>query len=132
MPVDFSGTWKLEKDENLDEFLKAMGVGMIKRTAAAKMSPTLEITQNGDDFQVIMKTPLRNQEVKFKVGEEFTAQDPLQGKEMKMLATWEGDKQIIKNVTDPDGVVVTRELEDGKLVQMQSKGGVTCKRIFKK
>lgn len=133
MAVDFSGTWKLEKNENFEEFLKALGVGILKRTAALKTSPSIEITQKGDDFVVIMKTAIRNQEVKFKMGEEFKATDPLAGKEMTMKATWEGSKQVIKNVTDPDGIMVTRELlEDGKMVQTQTKGTVSCKRFFTK
>ena len=131
--VDFSGKWKLEKNENFDEFLKALNVGMIMRTAASKQTPVLDITQNGDDFIVITKSAVRTQEVKFKMGEKFTTKDPMEGKEVNMMAVWEGNKQVITNVDDPEnGIKMTRELEGDKLVMTQSKGGVTCRRIFAK
>lgn len=41
----FVGNYKLTKSENFDEFLKEMGVGMIKRKLANSTSPELEITQ---------------------------------------------------------------------------------------
>lgn len=129
--VNFGGKWKLEKNENFDEFLKAMNVGMLMRAAASKGSPVLEITQDGDKFTIITKGA-RTNEVTFKMGEQFTTKDPLEGKDVTMMPAWEGDKQVITNVNDSNGVKITRELEGGKLVQTQTKGSVTCKRIFAK
>lgn len=128
--VDFGGKWKLEKNENFDEFLKAINIGMLMRTAASKSSPTLEITQNGDDFIVVTKSAVRTNEIKFKMGEKFTTKDPMEGKDVTMLPTWEGNKQVLTNVNNPDGVKVVRELEGDKLVMTQSKGDVSCRRIF--
>ncbi len=131
--ADFNGKWKLEKnDENFDNFLKKVGVNMIMRTAASKATPVLEITQNGDEFTVITKSAIRTQESKFKMGEEFTAKDPMVGKEVKMMASWDGGKQVIKPADDPDGITITREIEGDKLIMTQTKGDVATRRTFGK
>ena len=128
--VDYSGKWKLESKENMEEFLKAMDVGAVMRTAALKASPTLDITQNVDEFTIVTKTAMKTTEVKFKIGEKFVFKSPMFGKDVNMLTTWEGNKQVAVNVDNPDGVKITRELQGGKLVIKQTKGDVTATRIF--
>ena len=130
--VDFSGKWKLEKKENMEAFLHAMNIAEPKRTTAAlNTDSTLEITQNGDEFTSVYKTDTVTQELKFKMGEKFLQKIPMQeGAEIYMIATWEGNKQVLTNVDNPDDVKITRELQGDKLVITQTKGDVTARRIF--
>ena len=130
--VDFSGKWKLEKKENMEAFMDAMNIAEPKRTTAAlNTDSTLEITQNGDEFTSVYKTDTFTQELKFKMGEKFLQKLPMQeGLEVYMIANWEGNKQVLTNVDNPDDVKITRELQGDKLVITQTKGGVTARRIF--
>lgn len=131
MAVDFNGTWKHEKNENFEDFLKAMGVGLLPRSMAMKQSPTMTITQNGDDFTIVTKGA-RTVEIKFKVGVEYKENSALEGKEYRMVANWDGNKLVTKNLDKPDGAITIREIEGGKFVQTQKKGDITCRRIFNK
>lgn len=128
---DLAGVWKHEKNENFDEFLQAMKVGMIPRKMASKQSPTITITQSGDDFTIVTKGA-RTVEIKFKVGGTYKENSPLEGKDFTMQANWDGKKLVTKNLDKPDGAITMREVEGGKLIVTQKCGDVTCRRIFGK
>lgn len=127
---DLAGVWKHEKNENFDEFLQAMKVGMIPRKMASKQSPTVTITQSGDDFTIVTKGA-RTVEIKFKVGEEYKENSPLEGKDFRMVASWDGKKLVTKNLDKPDGAITIREVEGGKLIITQKIKDVTSRRFFK-
>lgn len=130
--VDFTGKWKHSKDEGFDDLLKALGVGMIKRKAITSMSPQQDITQNGDEFVVTNKS-LKTETIKFTIGVEFKITNPLSGKDEMMKAEWDGSKIQVKNITNPDGVQVTRELVDERHMTItQRKGDIKAVRHFKK
>ena len=126
--VDFSGKWKLEKKENVEAFLDAINVSEPERTAALKANPTLEITQNGNEFSSVYKTDTFTHELKFKIGEKFLHTGPM--REVNMVATWEGNKQVLTNVDNPNDLKITRELQGDKLVITKTKGDVSTRRIF--
>jgi len=133
-PIDLTGTWKLVKNENLDEFLKAMNLNFAVRKMAAAATPVLEITQEGDVFKVITKG-VKTHEANFTVGQEFQDKNPLNEKQMSTyMPAWEGDKLRIDNKSNPEAIDVIRELVDGQLVQTQTIGtgdkAVVSKRIF--
>jgi hypothetical protein len=84
----FTGTYKVSKRDNFDEFLQELGrscylrlesfqahpstgIGMIKRKLAQSMSPERYIIKDGDEWQVQEKSGLKNREWRFKMGEEF-------------------------------------------------------------
>ena len=45
----FLGTWKFEKCENFEEYLKALGISAPLRKLALLTSPTLTIRQSGGE-----------------------------------------------------------------------------------
>ena len=49
---------------------------------------------------------------------------------MIMIATWEGNKQMITNVDNPNDIRMTRELQGDTLVITQTNGDVTARRIL--
>lgn len=129
--VDFNGTWKHEKNEKFEDFLKEMKIGMLPRSMAMKQSPTIVIVQNGDEFTITTKGA-RTSEIKFTVGKEYKEKSAMEGKEYTMKAEWDGSKLVTKNLDKPDGAITIRELEGGKFVMSQKKGEVGCRRIFGK
>ena len=129
--VDFSGKKKFEKGENIQALFDTMNVPGPMRTAILKASPIMEITQNEDEFSNVSKSNSHTFELKFKTGEKFLYKNPLlEGREMNMIATWEGNKQVLTNVDNPDDLKITRELQGDKLVMTQTKGDVSARRIY--
>ncbi|XP_038059734.1 fatty acid-binding protein, brain-like [Patiria miniata] len=135
-PIDLDGIWKNVKNENLDNFLKALNLNFAVRKMAATQSPVLEISQKGDVFKIITKG-LKTFETNFTVGQEYTDRNPLNDKEPSTyLPMWDGDKLRTENKSHPDAIHFVRELIDGQMVQTQTVGtgdkAVVCKRIFAK
>ncbi|KAJ1635221.1 hypothetical protein T492DRAFT_836254 [Pavlovales sp. CCMP2436] len=59
---DFGGTWALESSNGLDNFLKTMGVGPLKRKLADGFRPTQEWSRGaGGSWQLAMLTPTGEQ-----------------------------------------------------------------------
>ena len=64
------------------------------RTAMLKAIPIMESLRMGTSFRLSAKVF----ELEFKIGERFLYRNPLLvGREMNMIATWEGNKQVIIN-----------------------------------
>ena len=126
--MSFAGSYKLAKTENFDEFLKELGVGMIKRKLAGSTTPELEVTQDGDSWTVKTKTAIKNSEIKFKLGEEFdeVRQDDAK---VKSTITQEGNtwKQVQKGDKD---VVITREFTADGVNTVATVNGVSSTRFY--
>ncbi|XP_003723457.1 cellular retinoic acid-binding protein 1 [Strongylocentrotus purpuratus] len=133
MVLDLSGKWRSEKVENMDEFLKAAGVGLVIRKLMWMFTPEIEITQDGEDYVITTKMPMITDRVEFKIGKEFTHKLPPDFKEdHTLISTWEGDQLVTKILSQEDGVTTARTLVGEKLVMTQSKGDVTATRTFYK
>ncbi|XP_071963411.1 fatty acid-binding protein-like [Antedon mediterranea] len=133
MVVNFAGKYKLSKSENFDEYMKAMGVGLAMRKMAGLMSPSCEVTQDGDDFEIKMNVPMVNTHVqKFKIGEPFQDLAPT-GEKIMVIVSWDGDKLIFDDVdkTDPPHQII-RELDGEDMVVKCIKGEAVCRRVFKR
>ncbi|KAK1787218.1 hypothetical protein P4O66_017074, partial [Electrophorus voltai] len=62
MPVDFSGRWLLESNENLDEYMKALNIDFATRKVAIHLSPAKVFFQEGDRFVIETFSAFRNYE----------------------------------------------------------------------
>ena len=132
-PVDFNGTWKLESSsDNFEELLTALNVGFVLRKAIVNLKPEHIIKQDGDKFHIITKTPIRNQEVEFKVGEEYEQKHMTEDRMNRSIVTWEGDALVTKVLNNDNVPVMTRSLEGGKMKVTQKKGDLEVFRIFVK
>ncbi|KAJ8044627.1 Fatty acid-binding protein, brain [Holothuria leucospilota] len=88
----FKGTWTLEKSEGMDEFLKAMGVGTIKRKMVGSISPTLTITsEEGCDLKITQSTLIKTKVSCVEFGKERSEKSPLDDSELQVTDTLEDD-----------------------------------------
>ncbi|XP_041379338.1 fatty acid-binding protein, liver-like [Gigantopelta aegis] len=127
----FGGSWKMARSEKFEEYLEAMGVGIIKRTVASKLSPVLEISVEGDVVKVITKTTIKTLPVEGKLGEEFDTETL--GRHEKTVYKFEDGKLIATSVpidSKQKVSVIERDIVDGELVQTMTVGDVVCKRYF--
>jgi hypothetical protein len=56
--INVSGTWVLNRSDNLDAYLTVMGFGWLQRKAAAAASLTIVVVQTGIHFEVTTKSLL--------------------------------------------------------------------------
>ncbi|XP_043919533.1 retinoid-binding protein 7 [Protopterus annectens] len=71
MAVDYNGTWNMIKSENLDSYMKTLGIDFATRKIANLLKPQKVIQQNGNHFTIQTLSTFRNYNVEFTVGEEF-------------------------------------------------------------
>ncbi|CAH1800871.1 unnamed protein product [Owenia fusiformis] len=133
MPDDFNGVWKLVRNENLDDFLKEIGMNMVFRKVAGTLSPTVTITQDGDKFTIKSVSSVRTEEYSWAIGEPF--EQKFEGKMYKCLARWEGKKLVVAAQAIEEGgkpLTLTRENQGDEHVQTLECNGKVAKRFFKK
>ncbi|XP_070576161.1 fatty acid-binding protein-like [Ptychodera flava] len=127
------GKWKHDHSDNLDNFFKAMKVGIVARKLAGSTSPSVEITVSDDDtWTIVTNSGLgKTMTICFKIGDPFEDTRP-DGAKVKAMAILEDDVLTIKPVDNPEGPSVSRQVVDGQMTMTLTKGGVTAKRTFKR
>ncbi|KAK2860972.1 hypothetical protein Q7C36_005138 [Tachysurus vachellii] len=71
MPIDFSGTWVLEKNDNFEDYMKILNIDLVTRKIAIHLSQTKVIIQDGDKLTINTLSTFRNYEMSLTIGEEF-------------------------------------------------------------
>merc|ERR1712058_163488 len=66
-----TGKYKLATSENFEEFMKALGVGMVTRKLGNKTSPVVTVTEENGLYTFKQESLVKTSEIKFKIGEEF-------------------------------------------------------------
>ncbi|WP_411026928.1 lipocalin/fatty-acid binding family protein, partial [Salmonella sp. s55044] len=103
MAESLVGKYKLDKHENFEKFMEALGVGFATRKIGATVKNTNEITHSGGKFKLIQKSTFKNSEIEFELGKEFET-TTVDGRKVKTVFTWKNGKLIQKEVpvNNPD------------------------------
>ena len=82
-----TGKYKLTQSENFEEFMKALGVGLVTRKLGNKSSPTVTITEEAGEYTFKQESLVKTSEIKFKLGQEFdeVTADGRQGKQTSKI-----------------------------------------------
>ncbi|XP_060074609.1 fatty acid-binding protein 9-like [Ylistrum balloti] len=128
------GVWVLVRNENLDEYLKEIGVNFVLRKLAAAASSTMTITREGNQIRIVTKGP-KDTDVIFELNKEVLSHDP-NDNEMKATVTWSGGK-LTTDSEPTEGskgkaTLVERWIEGEELIMSVKVNNVVMKRIFKK
>ncbi|NXJ29176.1 FABPI protein, partial [Dicrurus megarhynchus] len=129
----FDGTWKIDRSENYEKFMEAMGVGMMKRKLGAHDNLKITIQQDGNKFIVKEASNFRNIEIEFTLGVNFEY-SLADGTELSGAWTLEGNKLVGTFTRKDNGKVLKayREIVGDELVQTYVYEGVESKRFFKR
>ncbi|KAH8358464.1 hypothetical protein KR093_000426, partial [Drosophila rubida] len=106
--------YKLEKSENFDEYMKELGVGMVLRKMGNSVSPTVEVTKDGDTYTLTTTSTFKTSAISFKLGEEFD-EETLDGRKVKSVITLDGNKLTQEQKGDKPSTIV-REFTDSELI----------------
>merc|ERR1712071_690447 len=70
-----TGSYKLTTSENFEDFMKALGVGLVTRKLGNKTTPTVTFTEEeAGAYTCKTESLVKTSEIKFKIGEEFDEQ----------------------------------------------------------
>lgn len=125
----------METSENFDEFMKALGVGLVMRKMGNAATPCVDITLDGDTYTLKTVTTFKTTEIKFKLGEEFE-ETTADGRVVKSKVVLEGNKLIHNQVGDKEkkekDSVLTREFTDTDMIMECKVDDIVCKRVYKR
>ncbi|XP_034113404.1 fatty acid-binding protein [Drosophila nasuta] len=121
--------YKLEKSENFDEYMKELGVGMVLRKMGNSVSPTVEVTQDGDTYTLTTTSTFKTSAISFKLGEEFD-EETLDGRKVKSVITLDGNKLTQEQKGDKPSTIV-REFTDSELITTLTIGAIKSVRVYK-
>ncbi|NXA53667.1 FABPI protein, partial [Nothocercus julius] len=129
----FNGTWKVDRNENYEKFMEAMGVNIMKRKLGAHDNLKIVIQQDGNKFTVKESSNFRSIEIEFTLGVNFDY-SLADGTELNGSWNAEGNKLVGKFTRKDNGKELTalREIISDELVQTYIYEGVESKRIFKR
>ncbi|XP_027004336.1 retinol-binding protein 2-like [Tachysurus fulvidraco] len=95
MPIDFSGTWVLEKNENFEDYMKILNIDLVTRKIAIHLSQTKVIILDGDKLTINTLSTFRNYEMTLTIGEEFDEYTKgLDNRMLKTLVSWQGETLV--------------------------------------
>ena len=132
-PVAFCGSWSNVSNDNLEPYLKHIGVGWAKRKVALTFRPQGVWSRQDGVLQVTTPTPLGVRLEMFPLDGAEQA-DEIEGKTWRKSHLWEGSK-LVTRVVDPAGLkpdfVTERWIDEkGRLIQVNSHNGAAFTRIF--
>ncbi|GAB0091175.1 fatty acid-binding protein [Sergentomyia squamirostris] len=125
--------YKLEKSENFDEYMKALGVGMVLRKMGNTVSPTVELVKNGDEYTFNTTSTFKSTTIKFKLGEEFE-EETVDGRKVKSVCTLDGPNKLIHDQKGEKPTIIIREFTDTDITVTMTAGeggAVKCVRYYK-
>ncbi|NXI68589.1 FABPI protein, partial [Anseranas semipalmata] len=131
--MTFNGTWKIDRSENYEKFMEAMGINLMKRKLGAHDNLKITIQQDGNKFLVKESSNFRTIDIEFTLGVtfEYSLAD---GTELTGSWNVEGNKLVGTFTRKDNGKALTayREIVGDELVQTYVYEGVEAKRFFKR
>jgi len=129
--MSFAGKFKLKSSENFDEYMKAVGVGLVTRKMANAASPVQEIVITGDEWYIKTTTTFKTTEVRFKLGEEFEEVTG-DGRNCKSVMTLDGSKLVHVQKDPAKESTIIREVNGNELTMILKVDDIVCTRVYDK
>ncbi|KAM3963819.1 fatty acid-binding protein-like [Aphomia sociella] len=127
--------YKLKSSDNFDDYMKALGIGLLSRKAAASMTPVCELVKNDDGtLAYISCSSLKNMKYVFKLGEQVVT-ERADGVKVNSTFTIEGDTLTQVEVEDSGKTSKhVRTFSDDSLVAVSTLDGWSgnCTRIYER
>ncbi|XP_039596398.1 fatty acid-binding protein 10-A, liver basic [Polypterus senegalus] len=123
----FNGTWQIYQQENLEDFLRSIGLAEDVINKAKDVKPVIEIHQDGNNFVVTSKTPHQSNTNSFTIGKEadITA---MGGKKFKCTINMDGGKLVCQT----DKFSHISEIQGNEMIEKITIGSTTLVRKSRK
>ncbi|KAH0950057.1 hypothetical protein HN011_005856 [Eciton burchellii] len=120
--------YKLHTSEKFDEYMKAVGVGMVTRKMASSVNPVVELTEKDGVYTLKTTSPFKNTEIKFKLNEEFD-EETADGRKVKSICTLEGNK-LVQIQKGPKETTIEREYTPTEMKAVMKIDDIVCTRVY--
>ncbi|KAK1131387.1 hypothetical protein QLX08_008561 [Tetragonisca angustula] len=128
--LEFLGKkYKLFSSENFDDFMKALGVGLMTRKMGSSLSPVVELTENNGVYTLKTSSAFKNSEIKFKLNQEFD-EETIDGRQVKSVCTLEGNK-LIQIQKGEKETTIEREFTPTEMKAIMKVDDIVCTRVYK-
>ncbi|XP_046385331.1 fatty acid-binding protein, muscle isoform X2 [Ischnura elegans] len=128
--MDFLGKkFKMTSSENFDEYMKALGVGLVTRKMGNAVTPTVEVTEKDGTFTIKTMSTFKNSEISFKLGEEFD-EETVDGRKVKSVITKDGNKLVHIQKGDKETTII-REFNGDEMKAILKVDDIVCTRVYK-
>nr|XP_048697021.1 myelin P2 protein-like isoform X1 [Caretta caretta] len=107
------------------------GVGLATRKLGKLAKPSMTISAHGDMVTIKTKSAFKNNEISFKLGEEFDETTPDDRKTKSIVTLDNGSLNQVQN-WDGKETTIKRQVVDGKMVVECTMNDITCTRIYEK
>uniref|UniRef100_A0A3Q4BEV9 Uncharacterized protein n=1 Tax=Mola mola TaxID=94237 RepID=A0A3Q4BEV9_MOLML len=114
--MDFSGTWRVHSEENLEDFLKVVAPEMVIKMRK-DVKPVVVIEQNDKLFTFTVKTPVCTHVHSFSIGKESEI-TTVDGSKFKCTVREENGKLI----AETDKFTSVREIQGDNMVEVSDPG----------
>jgi len=121
----------MESSDKFDDFLKAIGVGFVMRNMAKVQTPTVEVSNEGDEWTIKTITTFKTSEIKFKLGQEFD-ETRLDGVVVKSIVTLDGPNKLVQKWSGEVQSEIIREADGDKMTVTCKAADVVSTRIYKR
>ncbi|XP_041038343.1 retinol-binding protein 1-like isoform X2 [Carcharodon carcharias] len=133
MAQDFTGVYSLVKQENLDNYLKALDIILPLRKIVCLLSPEKDICHDGDHMVIKTLTTFKNYVMDFNIGVQFEENlEAIDGRRCQTTVCWDGDRLICTQVGEKKDRGWTHWLE-GDILHLEMRAeGVVAKQEFRR
>ncbi|XP_011684605.1 PREDICTED: probable fatty acid-binding protein isoform X1 [Wasmannia auropunctata] len=121
--------YKLQSSEKFDEYMKALGVGMVTRKMGSSVSPVVELTEKDGTYTLKTTSPFKNSEIKFQLGAEFD-EETVDGRKVKSVCTLDGNKLVQVQKGEKD-TTIEREFGPTEMKAIMKVDDIVCTRVYK-
>ncbi|XP_017771642.1 PREDICTED: fatty acid-binding protein, muscle-like isoform X2 [Nicrophorus vespilloides] len=123
--------YKLVNSENFDEFMKAVGVGLVTRKMGNAVSPVVELKMDGDQYVLSSTSTFKNVVTKFKPGVEIDDETP-DGRKVKSTYNVNGNVITEKQIDSAGKVtIIDRTWSNDEIKMVLKVDNIVCTRIYK-
>ncbi|XP_019875794.1 probable fatty acid-binding protein isoform X2 [Aethina tumida] len=127
----FGKKYKLETSEKFDEYMKALGVGLVTRKMGNAVSPVVDLAKEGDEYVLSSVSTFKNVIIKFKPGVEFDQETP-DGRKVKATITVDGNTlHEVQKGADGKTTTIDRTWTDDEIKMVMTVDNITATRVYK-